>query len=242
MIRSLHLASALVRSAFLLALGLLAFVTSSKAQTVDAFDSGWYSESSSHNPSNLNYIAGLSTSGIFYRNFASFEIPTFSGPLIAASIRYFNPSVQTTGYNGYNGSGTSTFEVFGLDGINTTSLLNGLLTFADLAPSGGYLNSTTVSPASNGTWVTVDLSSLDALNLITAHSGQTLSFGGSLASESARLFGFSDQRYQAPQLVLVQGQLPPVTPVPEPSTYGLMGAAGLFGLAALRRRLRRKVA
>ncbi len=33
---------------------------------------------------------------------------------------------------------------------------------------------------------------------------------------------------------------PPVTPVPEPSTYGLMGATGLLGFAFLRRRFARK--
>ena len=33
---------------------------------------------------------------------------------------------------------------------------------------------------------------------------------------------------------------PPVTPVPEPSTYGLMGATGLLGFAFVRRRLARK--
>ncbi len=241
MIRSLHLVSGLFRNALILTLGLLAFSASSKAQTVDAFDTGWYDSTNSHTPSNINYIVGYS-SGTFKRNFAAFQIPTFSGPLISASIRYFNASVSNGGFDGYNGSGESTFEVFGLDGINIPLLLGGGLGFSDLAPSGGYLGSTTVSPVSNGTWVTVDLSSLDALNLIMAHEGDSLAFGGSLASESSRLYGFSHVNYQAPQLVLVQGQLPPVTPVPEPSTYGLMGAAGLFGLAALRRRLRRKAA
>ena len=59
--------------------------------TLDAVDSGWYNSTGVHDPSNTNYIVGI-TAIALYRNFFVFDLSSIPLPIMSAELRLSNPS------------------------------------------------------------------------------------------------------------------------------------------------------
>ena len=52
---------------------------------INAVDTGWYDNSGSHDPTNTNYFVG--DNGILHRDWMSFNLPTFTQPVVAAQLK-----------------------------------------------------------------------------------------------------------------------------------------------------------
>ncbi|MFM6198248.1 MAG: hypothetical protein ACKPE1_03725, partial [Dolichospermum sp.] len=64
--------------------------------TLNAADTGWYSSTGFHDPTNPNYIVGDGTNPLYplYRNWFTFNLPTLTAPIISAQLK-----VNTFDYN-----------------------------------------------------------------------------------------------------------------------------------------------
>ncbi len=220
------------------ATSLLITSTASAQVVINSSDLGWYTDTGVHDTDNHNYFTGLLLESE-YRSFFHFDLGSVSGSLLSAELRIYNPTTDIGGFVGSDASESITlFDV----STSTSSLLDGsagIAAFNDLG-SGLSLGSAIITPASNGTFTVINLNA-SGITLLQAALGSNISFGAALNSivglDDQGVFGFSDFDLVAGNaqlgLTLDQGQF---TPVPETSTYGLIGAAGLIGIVVLRRR------
>ena len=174
---------------------------------------------------------------------AGFDTSGLTGTITAATVRYFLPEDTF-----FSWTGSETFRVYDVTtsasalsafNIGATSIYNDL-------GSGTLFGSTTITASLEGGYVDVALNS-NFLSYINGSAPDIFSLGGALTSaifgESAYIFsGTGDPTDGRTQLLLwgaspAQGNVA----VPEPSTYGLIGAAALLaGIAYRRRKAARK--
>ncbi len=211
-------------------------ITASAQITINATDTGWYRADGDHDPSNNNYFTGT-LFGDEHRSFFHFDLSALSGFVLSAELRIFNPQDSF-----YSADASETLNIFDVS-TSSATLLGGtgdVAAFGDLG-SGSNLGSAVLTPASNGTFTNINLNGT-ALALLEAALGGNISFGGALSSiiggADQAVFALSDSDFVAGNVQLAlrlenDGQF---SPIPEPSTYGLIGAAGLIGLVLVRRR------
>src|SRR5258706_11971943 len=89
---------------------LLALASSSQAITINASDSGNYSDSGSHSLGDLEYVAGWDNEGL--HNYFVFDLSSLSGTIASATLHVYNPAIcvpdcsYTGGYDSGDASGT----------------------------------------------------------------------------------------------------------------------------------------
>jgi hypothetical protein len=193
---------------------------------IDSSNTGWYDSFGDHTSSNPNYIAG-DIGGSFFHDFFVFDLSGLSQPIVAATVRVFNPD------GGYSSANTSeTYALFDVSTAIPTLIADqsGQTSIFDDLGSGVSYGSQTVSAADDGKFVEVTLNA-DGLAALNSALGSQFAFGGALlASADPFIFGGSDSNF-----VLSNVQLD-LTSVPEPAGTTLaVVAIGGFLVARYRR-------
>ncbi len=178
-------------------------------------DQGWYNSLGVHSTTNTNYITGKLGADI-YHNFGVFDLSSFSGQAVAATVSIFQPSGGFSGPDAvYN---MWTYEGSISDLVNATG--NTLNTFADLA-NGSMIASINIGAGTNGTTVNINLNAA-GLAYLTSKFGGQVALGGALVYDGQQAnhysFGFSGA---------AQWQLFIDTEIPAPGALALLGLAGV---------------
>lgn len=210
--------------AALAALGLFAALPSGAATiTITAYDYGWYDNSGSHTPTNINTLSGKCCGGKLLRDFFAFDLSGVSGTVTSATLKFY------TLYMGSN-STTETWELYDVTGDKSALVggTGGVAAYNDLGTGKMYASTTFTKATQQGSNQSIALNSL-ALADLTANAGGKFAVGGLMPT-----FGNPDEDWvlwggAAAQLVLT------TQTVPEPVSLALFGL-GLLGLAAARRK------
>jgi hypothetical protein len=216
----------------LLAVALIATCRLSAQLSLNATDAGRYTNAGVSNAANTNYGAGFVSPGsITFRDFFAFNLTGISGAIVNPYITIFEPT------GGFLSNVTPlTFTLFDVTTSSATVLAGGSglgAVYTDLG-SGTSYGSISVSAANDNSFLTINLNSAFISDFI-AHEGSTLILGGAITTAlpmtgNERIFnGTPESGLTAGSVVLH------FTAVPEPSTYGLLGAASLVGLMLVRR-------
>ncbi|MGC4046459.1 MAG: hypothetical protein QM758_21925 [Armatimonas sp.] len=176
----------------------LSLITSipANAQILNAVDQGWFTVGS-HSSSNNNYFTGQS--GAEYRSWFVFDLTGVNSMITSASLNLFNPSVATSGGNGYfSPDASETYQV------TSTSTAVGMFgpsysgapaqAIFDTLGTGTLFGMVNISSADNGSVVGLNFNAA-GLAYLNANLGQQVAFGGRLNSLSGGadqfVFGFT---------------------------------------------------
>ncbi len=139
---------------------------------------GWYDVTGFHNPSNVDYAAGISGAIHMHNDFFEFTIP--DGTYTSAYLSIYNPSADGV-HQGYCCSGSAVYSNWDV----TTSIADliayqtGRTDILNDLGSGIFFGSVVVSAADNNTQVIVNLDPA-ALASINAAAGGGWAVGGKL--------------------------------------------------------------
>ncbi len=166
---------------------------------VYASDSGWYSSTGYHDPSNTNYMTGDKSNNVENRSFFVFSIPSSMGnsnrTITNVRLDLYNPDNGYTSPNlteRFNATYVSTsVATLVAGGSGLTSI------FTDLGVGSGQAvyGQTVISAAQGGELISIDLSSTANSN-VRSHAGSDFAVGGALdtlgvADTEESVFGYS---------------------------------------------------
>jgi PEP-CTERM motif-containing protein len=231
------------------ALGLFTLTASAQAQlTLDSYDRGHYDSAGNHNASDVNYLAGDFGPEI-YRSFFVFNLSCIEGDITTAKLRINNPFSSSPDAN----ESVTISSV----GVSIPTLLaggSGTSIYSALDDSPNFISSTQLNPNTTGflefalnssfiNYAETNFGGFIALSLrvtsIQPNSPDEFFFGNtgnSLASDVQLVLDGTFLAVGCPLPLPTDANVP----VPEPSTYGLMGAGLLVAAVALRRRFTAK--
>jgi len=233
------------------AIGLSLLGLAAHADTINAFDRGWYARDVNTNTfsaqaANLNYLVGLGYNGpnvpVAYRNYFAFDLTAYAGQTFTSAILHlYNPKAgdpfASPTFGGYCCSADA-FETYELHNVSTSAaaLLGGSAGSAGFFDLGdgtvyGSYNATT---ADNGRFIDITLNAAGLADLNAAVGG-TFLLGGIVSTiasgPSQTIFGFTNANNMADSQLLLS-----TAAVPEPGTYLLMFAGlGLLLVTARKR-------
>lgn len=130
------------------------------AQLIGAANTGWYESTGEHSPTNPNHTVGGGWLSLpQYLRFRSVLHPV-ADP--RGDVLRWNP------ISGYSGSGSEVFSLYGATGFSPSAISGGTsaVDIYDALVAGPVLGSVTVTGASNGTYVDIDLDGAAALGLL----------------------------------------------------------------------------
>jgi len=168
--------------------------------TLDAIDSGNYSQAGNHSPNNTNYLAGdIAASGVSERrNFFVFDLSGVTVPVLAAALEIYNPSDPPDAGTGFNSP--DSFETYAVWEVVTdiTTLTAGGAglagIFDDLGGGIGF-GSVDMTEADNGTLVLISLNH-NGEAAINAATGGLWAVGGAVMTLDGNplqtVFAYSD--------------------------------------------------
>src|SRR5258705_1898248 len=147
--------------AFLFSALFLLFASASPAITINASDSGNYSDSGSHSLGDLEYVAGWDNEGL--HNYFVFDLSSLSGTIASATLHVYNPAIcvpdcsYTGGYD--SGDASETYNLHEVllfpAAVVTNSVLNPAI-YTDLG-DGPSFGSQNASLADNGAFIDIPL-------------------------------------------------------------------------------------
>jgi hypothetical protein len=226
-----------------LALGALLVASANAQITLNSIDRGRYSEFGTHLLSDWDsYLAGQVLT-VEFRNFLVFDTSSITAPVTQAHLRLFLADDSF-----YSPSTTETLKIF--DVSTAISSLTAFQTsatsiFSDLG-NGTQYGTTALAESNEGSFIDIALNSA-FLSYLNGSAADVFALGGALTSISGWRDQFayfasgtgnpSDGRTQLVLWTDGTENAPPIGAVPEPSTYGLIGAGVLLAGVALRRRL-----
>ncbi len=179
------------------------------ATIIEATDTGWYTNSGNHDPTNTNYLVGDDSPNddLLYRNWMSFQLPKFTQPVTSAKLL---------------------INAFGVSGSETYQLQDVITPVARLR-AGGTSKTAIYRDLGNGkiygrrNFTAADSNNVVAINLnsnlvaaLNAKSGQAFAMGGLITTldnvdNSEYVYGFSDGSNNVKLELSFAAQLPVVT-------------------------------
>jgi len=180
-------------------------LTYGNSVTLNAAATGWYDSTGFHDPSNSNYLAGVS--GTTYHDFFMFNLPVIAGPLV-------NAQLLVKSYGVANPAGSNPYQLYDVSTPITTLTNNAsgaVGTFNDLGSGGTYGGRDIfVSEAQLPAGIPLNTAFVSAVD---ANSGGQIALGGANGSTNGYVFASSGLSTNDAQLWLGSLAAPAVTPV-----------------------------
>ncbi len=146
---------------------------------INAIDSGWYSDTGYHEPTNLNYLVGQCalpqcSQPVVFRNFFVFDLSGITGQILTATLMIENPQYVS-------GDPSETWTTFDVTTPIPTLVAGGtgLMSIYNDLGNGTIYGSTVVTL--NTTLVKVPLDA-DAISALNAAVGNQFAIGGALTT------------------------------------------------------------